>query len=30
MADRVVHLSNGQITEVASNSVKKPPREIHW
>lgn len=30
MADRVVHLSNGQITEVASNRVKKPPREIHW
>lgn len=30
MADRVVHLSNGQITEVASNKVKKPPREIHW
>ena len=30
MADRVVHLSNGQITEVVSNKVKKPPREIHW
>jgi len=30
MADRVVHLSNGQITEVRSNEVKKPPREIHW
>ncbi len=30
MADRVVHLSNGLIAEVAKNAVKKPPRELHW
>lgn len=30
MADRVVHLSNGRISEVARNAVKKPPKEIHW
>lgn len=30
MADRVVHLSNGHISEVLSNPVKKPPRELHW
>ena len=30
MADRVVHLSNGHISEITRNAVKKPPREIHW
>ncbi len=30
MADRVIHLSNGQISEVSSNTVKKSPRELHW
>lgn len=30
MADRVIHLSNGLISEVAVNTVKKPPGEIHW
>jgi putative ABC transport system ATP-binding protein len=30
MADRVIHLSNGHISEVARNTVKKPPRELHW
>lgn len=30
MADRVVHLSNGLIAEVARNTVKKPPGELKW
>lgn len=30
MADRVIHMSNGRITEVTKNAVKKPPREIRW
>jgi len=30
MADRVVHLSNGLISEITRNVVKKPPRELHW
>lgn len=30
MADRVVHLSNGHISEIIKNAVKKSPREIHW
>ncbi len=30
MADRVVHLSNGIISEIARNIVKKSPREIRW
>lgn len=30
MADRVIHLSNGLISEVTVNAVKKPPRLIHW
>ncbi len=30
MADRVVHLSNGLITEVTRNTKRKPPRELHW
>lgn len=30
MADRVVHLSNGRISEVTANMVKKSPGELHW
>lgn len=30
MADRVIHLSNGRIAEVAVNKAKKSPREIQW
>ncbi len=30
MADRVIHLSNGLISEVQQNAVKKPPRELRW
>ena len=30
MADRIVHLSNGRITEVEKNKTRKSPREIQW
>jgi len=30
MADRVIHLSNGRISEVTANKVRKSPREIKW
>jgi len=30
MADRVIHLSNGRITEVAVNAVKKSASELQW
>jgi len=30
MADRVVHLSNGKITEVTINKIKKSPGELQW
>jgi putative ABC transport system ATP-binding protein len=30
MADRVVHLSNGQISEVARNAQRRPPGELKW
>ena len=30
MADRVVHLSNGHITEVTRNVGKKSPRDLSW
>lgn len=30
MADRVVHLSNGHITSIETNKVKKSPKDIHW
>jgi putative ABC transport system ATP-binding protein len=30
MADRVIHLSNGQISEVILNAKKKKPGELHW
>lgn len=30
MADRVIHLSNGRISETTLNTIKKSPRELHW
>ena len=30
MADRVIHLSNGHIAEIISNTIKKSPKEMHW
>jgi len=30
MADRVIHLSNGVITEIAANKVKKSSSELQW
>ncbi|MBI5469045.1 MAG: ABC transporter ATP-binding protein [Deltaproteobacteria bacterium] len=30
MADRVVHLSNGLISGININTVKKPPSELRW
>lgn len=30
MADRVVHFSNGLISEITRNSIKKTPGELHW
>lgn len=30
MADRVIHLSDGQIASVEGNVQKKPAREINW
>jgi len=30
MADRVIHLSNGLISEILRNPVKKSPQELHW
>lgn len=30
MADRIIHLSNGIIAEVAVNKARKSPREIQW
>ena len=30
MADRVIHLSNGFITQDDTNERKKPARELHW
>jgi putative ABC transport system ATP-binding protein len=30
MADRVIHLSNGLISEVKKNVAKRPPAELHW
>ena len=30
MADRVVHLSNGLVSGIDRNEIKKPPRELHW
>jgi len=30
MADRVIHLSNGHISEIISNTIKKSPKEMYW
>ncbi len=30
MADRVIHLSNGQITTIQKNKTKKSPKDIVW
>lgn len=30
IADRVIHLSDGHISEVVLNAVKKSPRELRW
>ena len=30
MADRVIHLSNGLISEIGRNTLKKPPKEMRW
>jgi putative ABC transport system ATP-binding protein len=30
MADRVIHLSDGLISNIEANAAKKSPREIHW
>jgi len=30
MSDRVMHLSNGLISEVLRNEHRKPPAELHW
>lgn len=30
MADRVIHLSNGLISEIKKNVIKKSPRDLHW
>ncbi|MGE5299872.1 MAG: ABC transporter ATP-binding protein [Acidobacteriota bacterium] len=30
MADRVIHLSDGRISDITTNAVKKRPGELHW
>jgi putative ABC transport system ATP-binding protein len=30
MADRVIHLSNGRITDINANTVKKAPGDLQW
>ncbi len=30
MADRVIYISNGLISKITRNPVKKQPKEIHW
>ena len=30
MADRVIHLSNGLISDLTLNPAKKSPRDLHW
>jgi len=30
MADRVVHISDGNISEIEKNAAKKEPSELHW
>jgi putative ABC transport system ATP-binding protein len=30
MADRVIHMSNGQVSSVDHNKARLSPRDIHW
>ena len=30
MADRVVHMKNGGVSDVEINQHRRPPRELHW
>lgn len=30
MADRVIHLSDGQITHIEKNTGKRPAKDLHW
>ncbi|NHA13709.1 ABC transporter ATP-binding protein [Thioalkalivibrio sp. XN279] len=30
MADRVIHMADGQIAGSETNAVRKPPSELHW
>jgi len=30
MADRVIHMSNGHISSVEHNDVRRKPKELHW
>ena len=30
MADRVIHLADGEISEVRRNKVKKPAKDLSW
>jgi len=30
MADRVVHMTNGHVSDVTRNATRKNPRELHW
>ena len=30
MADRVVHMSNGHVSQVELNARRRNPRELHW
>jgi putative ABC transport system ATP-binding protein len=30
MADRVIHMSNGQISSVERNQTRRAPKELHW
>jgi putative ABC transport system ATP-binding protein len=30
MADRVIHMTNGQISSIDRNPARKSPRELHW
>ncbi len=30
MADRVVHMSNGHVSQIDINPHRKNPRELHW
>ena len=30
MADRIVHMSNGNVSHVERNAVRRNPRDLHW